>query len=197
MKQSNNIITLIMPTINRPSIHAAINSVKEQDADNWILCVAGDGFMPNIIDDDDRIFCIECPRLQSAGEVRNYVIQNYVGTDWVGFIDDDDYLYPSYVSRWTLLKNQQNPDVILFKMNNYGVVVPTEPGGEWVTDSVIRYGNIGMSFCAKFEILYDNLFDNEMLTGSGEDHRMIKTLYNAGYKIWLDTETLYHVRKKH
>lgn len=191
-----NILTFVMPTIGRDSIGYAVDSVKAQTSGEWLLAICGDGFLPENNFGDPRIFCVEAPPLGSAGEVRNFAVKNYVGTEWVAFIDDDDYIYPEYVSLWEEAKDSCLPDVVLFKMNNYGVVVPRQEGDFWLPEEAIEYGNIGMSFAAKTELIFKYPFDNEKINfGSGEDYRMIKQLNDIGARIWFDNYIGYHVRK--
>lgn len=188
-------ITFIIPTINRDSLSSAINSIKNQTSSNWKIIVAGDGFVPMELKQenaDNRILFIASPRKQSAGEVRNWA-SKFVMTEWVGFLDDDDELYPEYVSKWNELKNLS--DVIIFKMENYGDLVPHEAGNRFLEASEIKYGNIGISFCMKTECFKLCKFDNEQLTGSGEDYRMIDELYKNNYSIYFSDYIGYHVRK--
>lgn len=189
-----------MPTIGRPHIKNAIDSLINQTDDNWNAIIAGDGFMPDIINDpelDKRIKVIKAPNFRSAGFMRNFVATSFIETEWIGFLDDDDELEQNYVSEFYRIKEHANPDVILFKMNNYGSIVPSESGDTWIHKNAIRYGNIGMSFCLRSEIMisWTCLFENEFQTGHGEDHRMIDMLYQKKYKIWLSNYMGYYVRK--
>lgn len=188
-------ITFVMPTIGRKTIDNAIQSLKNQNSENWRLAIGCDGFAHSEVYPDYRIYQYDIEHKGSAGEIRNFVIEKYVETEWVAFLDDDDEVNSEYVSRWERLKNEVEPDVIIFKMNNYGSIVPTGGGDNWIQSEQIKYGNIGMSFCAKKTCFDENKFDNESLSGSGEDHRMINNLYSKDFKIWVSNYEAYHVRR--
>jgi glycosyltransferase involved in cell wall biosynthesis len=68
-------VTVITPTINRPSLNRCINSVKRQN---------GPAFYDHII--------IEDSYKDGPGVIRNRAVAT-VTTPWVVFLDDDDYLY--------------------------------------------------------------------------------------------------------
>lgn len=194
-------ITIVTPTVGRKNLRYAIDSMLNQSNPNWQMIVAGDGFMPDIIDDpqlDKRIKVIKAPNFRSAGLMRNFVATSFVDTEWLGFLDDDDELEPNYISEFYRIKEHANPDVILFKMNNYGAIVPSESGDTWIHKNAVRYGNIGMSFCLRSEIMinWTCLFENESQTGSGEDHRMMDMLYTKDFKIWIANYVGYHVRRR-
>lgn len=186
-------LTFIIPTIGRDTLSNAVASLVNQSDPRWETVIVGDGLTP-IKFYDSRIRSVYCPHKGSAGLVRNFAIENYASTEWVAFLDDDDVLMHNYVSIWHDIVYQYDPDVILFKMNNYGTIVPQEQGDRWVSDDMIRYGNIGMSFAAKRSLFQWNKFDNEYINGSGEDHRMIKQLAKNNYKIYISEYLGYIVR---
>lgn len=186
-------ITFVIPTIDRPTIQYAVQSLQTQTATNWRAIIAGDGLIPSFVCSDERIAVMGVHSMRSAGEVRNFVVRNFVQSKWVGFLDDDDELYPEYIQNFLSIKKKCNPDAIVFKMDNYGSIVPDGKSDKWISDEELWYGNIGMSFCVKRSCFDQILFDRD----HGEDYRFIKSLYEQNNKIWLSNYLGYHVRKTH
>ena len=139
-------ITFIIPSIGRPTLVHTLNSLKRMENPNWKAIVVFDGLAPTLISDDPRITMVTMEKTgvhNHAGRVRNEGIRRAT-TPWVGFVDDDDTLQPTYVTRFHEHVRTSNPDVIIFRMKNSdGRILPRE-------DQTDFYKNeVGISFCTK------------------------------------------------
>ena len=84
-----------------------------------------------------------------AGRVRNAGIKLAI-TPWIGFVDDDDTLDNMYVSNLKSHLEQENPEVIIFRMDyKDGKNLP--PPGE----KVFKVAEVGISFCFRKELCTD------------------------------------------
>lgn len=166
-------LTIIIPTINRPTLQRAVKSVLEQTVPCELIVVSD-------------------LRHSGAGPTRNRAIQS-ARTEWLGFLDDDDTLKPNY--HQVMQENWDNYDLVVSRitlthMGNDGLV--PEPN---ITDPKdLRKGHVGMSFVVKTDLAKQYPFQNEFDYGQGEDWLFIDTLRNNGARIKLIPEVLYHVR---
>ena len=90
-------VTFIIPTIGRNTLQRSIDCLLEQTIQTWKAIVIFDEIEPTIESSDERIKIMTCEKKgvgkNGAGNVRNYAIQ-YVDTEWIAFLDDDDTLNP-------------------------------------------------------------------------------------------------------
>ena len=112
-------VFFLIPSINRPSIINAVNSLLNQTNPNWECIIIYDG-VDGFKFDDDRIKIVVTEKLGGSssfhgisGLVRNVGL-NMVNTDWIGFLDDDDTLDSNYVH--TLFTKYNDYDFIIWKM---------------------------------------------------------------------------------
>ena len=96
-------ITFFIPTINRPSLGRAIDSLYAQTSEEWKAIIIYDGVEPTEDYSSNKIKILQINKSGSckgingqAGLVRNVGI-NKADTEWVGFLDDDDVLDKNYV----------------------------------------------------------------------------------------------------
>ena len=99
-RKEKNKIDIIMPTFNgRGSIRKAIESVIYQTYQNWNLIVVNDGGedIKDIIDEfsDNRIKYI-CSEHKGKSHALNVGI-NFSSGEFIGYLDDDDILYPIHL----------------------------------------------------------------------------------------------------
>lgn len=173
-------ITFILPTVNRDTLEAAVSSIINQSNPNWKLMIIGDKCIPNIETADPRIETWRVLNCTCASDVRNSLVHK-ITTEWVGFIDDDDILCPEYVAEVERVKDQTN--FIMFKMQNYDSIIPHK--------DVIKFGNVGISFAMKTDLLRANPFQG---WECGEDFRMIKAIEDSGEEIYFSEYLGYIVR---
>lgn len=188
-------ITFIIPTIGRKTLPRAIKSLYELNDSNWKAIIVFDGVEPNLpkkyISDKISIYQIpksgskKGPRSQ-AGKVRNYAFQ-FVDSEWIGFLDDDDYLRDNYIQ---CLKEEDNGnlDFILFRM-----MTTKETPTYGIND--IRMNEAGISFSIKNQSLkkFDAKFNND----DSEDYWFLKHIVDKGAKYKVSKHITYDVCRNH
>jgi len=167
-----------MPTLNRPSISYSVESIQNQTVKDWKLIICGDGVQPPKFN-DDRIQTIHIPK-RNQSKARQATLP-LVQTDWVAFVDDDDWITPDYLEKF--LKFTHNSDVIISQMLYQGNVIPQE--------HKIIYATVGICFAVKTEIWKKN----PMPDPHGEDFKFLKSLEEQNYKISFTDYCGYFVRK--
>ena len=124
-------IDYIIPTINRPSLQRTIESIKREEINNWIK--------PNIL---------ICDTENSAGENRNKSLEKVKDSEWILFVDDDDYLADGHS-----LELDYNFDIVILKMNQEGKIKPdVNLSGKdfgYKTISCVFKGNVGINYAIK------------------------------------------------
>ena len=136
-----------MPSINRPTINRAVESVLNQTDDRWHLCIVYDNIADPIVAESKKITCINLDKKlgvgdNGAGNVRNVAIEKFADQyKWIGFIDDDDYLDKDYVK--LLYSKYSHYDLVIFRMKRGGAVFPPKE-----TNKIIQC-KVGISFCFK------------------------------------------------
>lgn len=199
---SNVFITFIIPTIGRNSLKTAINSLLDLKDNNWNALIIFDGIKNNLYDKDNnynvdkRIKIIEIEKSgiedikNNAGLVRNigfeYLENNGLNSDWIGFLDDDDYLSYDYICN---LKNElsiyPNLDVCIFRMAYpNGGIIPLK-----MDKNIIR-NRVGISFALKYNIIKEYKFINSPF----EDYIYLKNLQSKKYKMLISSYVSYFVR---
>jgi glycosyltransferase involved in cell wall biosynthesis len=183
-----NIITFIIPSLNRYTIIKSIESLKNQTDPNWKCILVYDGVDgPDF--SDDRILTIKIektglvgPSNGQSGLVRNEGIK-LCNTEWIGFLDDDDTIHPDYVK--TLYEKYSDHDFVVWRMKyQNGIVIP-EPHR---TDLV--FARVGISFCYKNKF-GDLFFDQNR---DGEDFDFLMKLKNSTNNWVITPEVYYNVR---
>src|SRR3972149_1719751 len=92
-------VTFLIPTLGRYSIHQALGSLRDQTNPNWKAIVIFDNHDITISTDEKvSAYRFDKPLGQGPGIVRNYAFP-FVDTDWIAFLDDDDYVDKTYVDR--------------------------------------------------------------------------------------------------
>ena len=184
--RNESIITFVIPTIGRTTLSRTINSLKQLNNKNWKAIVVFDGIEPNIVKDDDRITIIRLDKKEgkdknSAGNVRNKAYE-YVDTEWIGFVDDDDTLNPQYIDY--LLNLHDELDVLIFRMvYEDGKVLPKHG------DRDFKESEVGISFCLRRELAIENPFvpskieDFVLLDKLRSKHKKIMISEYIGYNV--------------
>jgi glycosyltransferase involved in cell wall biosynthesis len=94
------LVAFVVPTVGRPSLAASLESIARQTDPGWSAHVE--------------------PSRGSAAATRNAAISRLAvgGAEWIGFLDDDDTIHPSYVA-WLRQHAAEWPaaDVIVFRMS--------------------------------------------------------------------------------
>jgi GR25 family glycosyltransferase involved in LPS biosynthesis len=187
-KEEKEEITFIIPTIGRQTLPKTVESLQNLHSTDWKAIIVFDGIKPTFHTNDERIKVISIDKKgekNHAGRVRNAGIK-LAETNWIGFVDDDDILLPTYIDDFkeSLL---HKPDVIIFKMlNNDGRILPPVDA----TDFYIN--KVGISFCLKKSCMEkDNIW---FKPSSTEDFDLLNKLRSSGKKIILSDKMNYIVR---
>lgn len=105
-------ISIIIPVYNlENTIEKCINSIKNQDYDNWECIIINDGsldnslnIIENLIINDSR-FRVITKENQGVGEARNDGIKIAKG-DWICFVDGDDWVNKNYLSNFLKINSK-------------------------------------------------------------------------------------------
>jgi UDP-glucose:(glucosyl)LPS beta-1,3-glucosyltransferase len=180
-----NKITFIIPSVNRETLTNSVNSLLNQSNPNWKCIIIYDG-VDGIEFSDERIKYLKIEKLGGSspyhgmsGLVRNAGL-DLVDTDWIGFLDDDDTLDPTYVD--TLFHKYNDYDFIIWKM-----IYPD--GNVSPQRDSIQFGNVGISYCYKNK--FENLrFDNNR---DGEDFDLLLKLKSLTNNYIVTPEVMYKI----
>jgi hypothetical protein len=190
-----NVITFVIPSLNRPTLTRTIHSLLAQRDPHWQCIIVYDGCEGRQFA-DKRIQTVFLSKQQGkmkigddgkehgqAGRVRNVGLK-LCRTPWIGFVDDDDTLDENYVHH---LFSRYAPiyDVVVWRMTHSdGNVLP--PAGE----QRLELGSVGISFC--FRNIYDLYFANNAWC---EDYNFLKKLLQRTprNRVVLTKEIFYYV----
>jgi glycosyltransferase involved in cell wall biosynthesis len=132
------LISVIMPTYNRADlVGQAIDSVRQQDFEDWELIVVDDGSTdetPEILSAYGRSGKVHCVRQENAGQsvARNRGLQRAKGK-WVAFLDSDNRWLPHKLStQVNALKTMSDVDVL------YGDIELIDEEGRFVSSQPER-----------------------------------------------------------
>ena len=173
-------ITFIIPTIGRSTLSKALQSLIAMNNPNWRAIVMFDGIEPTISSSDFRISIKKMEKkgkLNYAGEVRNKAIKE-TQTEWVGFLDDDDALEPTYVDLLHDHIEKINPEIVIFRMKNSltNIVLPPLDAKDFELNFV------GISFCLKRKLVIEEGFFFE--PSRIEDYNLLNRLRRCDKKIF-------------
>lgn len=199
-ENSNEIVTFIVPSLNRSSLPRSLGSIANQTDPRWRAIVCFDR-RPRSRIQTDHIFEFSNSKVsvfdyegssdvvkgknRDAGPVRNYAISK-ADTEWVAFLDDDDVLTDDYVSR--LAEEGEGADAIVFRMiYSNGNFLPKK----FMTPHKFRLGHFGVSSAVRRSV-----FDKIQYTrGRGEDYRLIRDIKEAGMCVKFSKYATYLVRQ--
>ena len=191
-----NFITFIIPTIGRQSLYNAVNSLlKLQDTD-WKAIIIFDGIKNTFSFNHPNIECIEIKKIgiinkdqhNYAGFVRNIGFKYVKDTEWIAFLDDDDYIHEMYI---TYLKKEINNcptiDICLFRMIDIKLnIIPLKE------DNQIIKNHCGISFAIRKKITKNIIFENNKC----EDYIYLKKAEYYGYTIIISNYITYYMNFK-
>jgi cellulose synthase/poly-beta-1,6-N-acetylglucosamine synthase-like glycosyltransferase len=189
----NTFITFIIPTIGRESLLDSIDSLINQNDNNWNAIILFDGIKNKFEIKDARITIIELEsrkgiidKKNNAGIVRNIGFTYVKDSEWIGFLDDDDILSYDYISKLKEeIKINNHIEVCIFRMAYENkCILPS------LNDRNIIRNRVGISFAIKKYISENNKFQNSPF----EDYIFLKGLQNKKYKIIISSYTTYFVR---
>jgi glycosyltransferase involved in cell wall biosynthesis len=195
---SDALITFVIPSINRATLSRTLNSILRQTKSNWKAIIVFDGCEPTdesllSLLQDSRFLYVPIKRTGSqenifhgqAGFVRNIGMQ-FVHTPWIGFIDDDDVIIPTYMERFEEeLQITPYADVISFKMICDSEIFPP------VNYPHITQNTIGISFTMKSSLIKEGFGFKQ---STSEDFGLLNDLQHAQKAIVLSPFITYLVR---
>lgn len=106
------LVSVIIPTINRPTLERAVESVASQSYTNIELILVGDGCLPRLdpklAEKFTQFHTIEFPKSGRPAPLRNYGLKISHG-DFVAFLDDDDEWDHKKIQKQMSAMELQNP----------------------------------------------------------------------------------------
>jgi len=181
--------TFIIPTLGRDTLMRSVQCLFNQTLQNWNAIIIFDGIQPNISIDDERITIIQIEKsglgTNQSADVRNKGIYQ-VQTEWVSFLDDDDTISSNYLELLMQEINNNNPDVVIFRMKySAGIIYP-----QLDTDNFYD-GAVGISFSVKKSI-FDSGF--KFYPSTTEDFNFLDTIRSHNFKMIISPYVTYFIR---
>ena len=159
-------IDYIIPTLNRPTLDRTIDSIIDENIDHNILI---------------------CATENSAGGNRNKSLAKVKNSDWIVFVDDDDFLEKGHS-----LELDNDFDLVVFTMKQEGVIKPNQNllGEGKYSNTCLFKGNVGINFALKtsFYLKYNYKFDEGEIE---EDWRFLKMFLQKTNKIKITDKIFY------
>jgi glycosyltransferase involved in cell wall biosynthesis len=181
-------VTFIIPTMGRSTLEKTIRSLQQQTCVNWLAIIIFDNVIPAIENNDPRILFMICNKLGEgsnyAGRVRNYGM-NFVKTQWIAFLDDDDGISPNYVEKFHEEILNYSTDAIIFRMHFDSDILP-----ELDTNDFYKC-KVGISFAIKKKIVDSGLIFSP---SKYEDYDYLSLIKSNNYTIMISPYVLYFVR---
>lgn len=183
-------ITFITPSIGREFILYTIDSLLSQTNPNWKAIIIYDNIQPIIKINDSRIKILKTDKkegecVRSAGNVRNYSL-NYIDTDWIGFVDDDDTISTNYLQNLLSdINNHPQVDCIIFRMMDNKVILPE------IESKMFYKDHVGISFAFNYSLNKDHGI--KFSAGDTEDFELLDKIYKKGFKMLLSKHLNYFV----
>jgi glycosyltransferase involved in cell wall biosynthesis len=180
-------VTFIIPTISRPSLDKAVNSLINQTNKNWKCIILFDGIEGRNFK-DDRITSIKIDKTGkfgknhgNAGLVRNKGIE-LAKTDWIAFLDDDDTLNENYVD-WLYSYINKGYEMVLFRMKTVkDRIIPA------IENNEIVLHDAGISFA------YKKSLNCKFINSDGEDYHFLNEIRKKTKNYVIAKEVAYYVR---
>jgi glycosyltransferase involved in cell wall biosynthesis len=183
-------ITFIIPTIGRKTLQRTIESIENQTNAYWNAIVVFDGIEPTLTTTNQKIRVIKSKKLgqgkNSAGNVRNYGM-NFVTTEWIAFVDDDDVVSPDFVETFNdEIQKHPDIDVVIFRMYRhlFNDVVPRLKTTNFVKSQV------GISFVVKTDIFKAGF---KFTPSKNEDYNYLDDLRKNKFRIMISPHIKYFV----
>lgn len=184
-----NFVSFIIPSINRPTLARALQSVIDQTDKDWNAVIVGD-FVPNFFlpIGHDRFLVTNLSRklgngANGGGLVRSHGMSLASGL-WFAFLDDDDRLDIHY-AEW-LREEATDADMVIFRMREGagGRVLPA--------NQRLEGGGVGISFAVRAQLQMDKglWFPADPV----EDWIFIQNTVTSGGRIKISERVAYYVR---
>lgn len=206
--KTNPVVSIIMPMYNvEKYIGKAINSVLNQDFQDWELLIVNDGSKDNsrtiasvYAEQDQRIKILDKAN-GGLSDARNYGLKNACG-DFVHFFDSDDWIDSNYYS--VMLSNIEDYDLVVsgYKVDNQTSVTDrcTYCGEiddivkDSLCDLVCGYLNFAWNKVFRKSFLISNNLNYEKGLYRIEDSEFMSRFLRYNPRIKLIHNTGYHYR---
>ena len=161
-------IDYIIPTLYRPTLSRTIASIQREGVNHNLLIYGTE----------------DC-----AGDNRNEGLRKVSDSDWIVFVDDDDYLITGHSKEL-----DKKYDIIVLRMKQGEKIIPSRE------NKSIQMGNMGINFALKTSFYKEHkfLFDNK---GHAEDWRFLVKVFEKSQnlkitdKIYYVAPTIHHLSK--
>jgi glycosyltransferase involved in cell wall biosynthesis len=170
------LVTFIIPSLNRPTLIRAIKSLESQINHDWRCIIVFDGLDKDLkipSSKEIKIKVMKTEKLGDAGLVRNVALP-FVETDWIAFLDDDDIVKPTYVEKlkYYVRREHNRIDAVHFSIERSdGSLEPALNQCVGMSCGGISYA-VKTSFVLKNNIIFD--------AGFGEDKRFFEQCKKKG-----------------
>ena len=215
---SHPFVAFVIPTVGRPSLTRAVESLLNQTRPDWRAILVADGVtaesLPRAAVQDARVTVLPiplAPRPFPAAAVRNAAIplllqwqsattqtNGHVATLtapppplWVAFLDDDDVVLPQYVE-WLMEASAASPDAsaVVFRMalERRGRHLILPPPDT----HRLCLGWVGISFALRVPVFQETPFR----PSHTEDVALLQKLFWTGKTVLLSEHVAYRVREE-
>jgi glycosyltransferase involved in cell wall biosynthesis len=194
MAKDKKIVTFVVPSLGRDSLERTVRSLQDQTLDSWQCIIIFDGIKcpPSATwRGDSRITYLEIAKAGTSanrhgngGLVRNAGLP-HVLTKYTAFLDDDDYLDPTYVE--SIDKDIGSDMGIVFRMRmpSGKIVPPIEMGNQ------IAKGHVGISYVVRTDRVRGN--NIRFINSNSEDFEFLDAVLKTGATINVSNKALYIV----
>lgn len=192
-------IAVIIPSIGRPTLKRALDSLLNQTNPNWTAYVGFDACAPNQPVSDPRITYTHISNktgggINHGGQVRNKLI-GLTEADWVCFLDDDDSFRTEYIDQLKLeISNHPEAVCIVFRMSRNPRDNESDllPSAQSIKNQHAGICGVGISFAIKKSFLTDNKIN--FVNSSFEDFELLKAIKESGGNIFYSSLITYNIR---
>ena len=181
-------VTFIIPTMGRATLPRAIESLEAQNVPDWRAIVAFDNrYAVNYTPSSPKVKVMTASEGGHAGLIRNFAI-DHVDTDWIAFLDDDDWVETTYVQKLRgYSTSHPHLDIIVFTYKDVinGNVVPHK------STKKIQECKVGISFAIKTEFVRQKHI--KFTPFAIEDFRFLDDCVKSGAKYFITHDLQYYV----
>lgn len=192
-KTATPLVTFIIPTKGRDTLNRTLASLFNlTQQQNWRAIIVADGVDVSAAA-DTRVMVAKIPRTGASNHgalLRNFGLMR-ADTEWVGYVDDDDTLAPTYIQRLQEeLQLTPSAEAVIFRMltNSSSDSLRVLPLPHH-TD--FKAGYVGISFAMKRQMYLQGFL---FVPGSYEDFRMLDTLRLHKKKMVMSKHVTYFVK---
>lgn len=188
--------SFVTPTLGRKTLQRTIQSLLDQPDWNWLSYIVFDGVDPISITglnpdinylEDNHFIVTKVDKIGHAGLVRNEVL-SMIETTWTAFLDDDDWLAPTYLEKLReYSSNNSELDIIIFSYYD-AIHRNLQPPPKTVD---FKRCQVGISFAIKTEFIKDK--DMKFEAGGIEDFAFLDSARSKGAKYLITNDIQYHV----